>query len=129
MPSTSEATVRAFVDAINAADLTTLRALMTGDHTFTDSLGNSFSGAEKMLSGWQHFFHAYPGYRIELNHVLASGNLVALFGQASGKWRSGETVLPQTWKVAAAWLAEVVDAKISRWSVFCDAGWAAPPKP
>jgi ketosteroid isomerase-like protein len=57
-------TALAFIAAINAADTTALRALMTDDHTFTDALAHSFSGAEAMLSGWKHFFHAYPGYRI-----------------------------------------------------------------
>ena len=63
--------VRAFVAAINAADPTALRTLMTDDHTFTDARGTSFSGAEKMRIGWQHFFHAYPAYRINIKHSFA----------------------------------------------------------
>jgi hypothetical protein len=29
--------------------------------------------------------------------------------------------------VAAAWLAELEDSKVKRWTVYCDTGWAAPP--
>ena len=128
MPESPSEVVRAFVSAINAGNVSALRALMTDDHTFTDARGNSFSGAEKMYSGWQHFFHAYPDYKISVNRTFADGNQVALFGEASGKWRVNEGILPQSWKVAAAWLAEVETGKIKTWSVFCDTSWASPPR-
>ena len=125
----------AFISAINAADLTSLHALMTGDHTFTDALGHSFSGAEAMLSGaeamlsgWQHFFHAYPNYRITGDHTFADSNSVAIFGKAEGCWRVDDKVLPQTWSASAAWLAEISSGKLRRWTVFCDTAWATPPK-
>jgi len=124
-PSNEVAT--AFIAAINAHDPAAVRALMTADHTFTDSLGNSFSGADKMFAGWQHFFHAYPDYRITVEQSFAEESHVALFGTAEGGWRVNEAVLPQRWKVRAAWLAEVDADKIKRWSVFCDTGWAKPP--
>ena len=118
--------VRAFVAAINAADPTALRTLMTDDHTFTDARGTSFSGAEKMRIGWQHFFHAYPAYRINIKHSFAEGNRVALFGDASGGWRVNDVILPQRWTVSAAWLAEVDKKQISHWTVFCDTTWVTP---
>ena len=121
-------TTLAFITAINAADTTALRALMTDDHAFTDALGHSFSGAEAMLSGWKHFFHAYPGYRITIDHTFADEDHVALFGNASGGWRVNDAVLPRRWAVPAAWLAEVQSNKIRRWTVFSDTGWATPPK-
>jgi len=74
MPNSASDVVLAFVGAINAGNANALRALMTEDHTFTDARGNSFSGAEKMLSGWQHFFHVYPDYRINIKHTFADGN-------------------------------------------------------
>jgi hypothetical protein len=40
MARSSLATADAFVAAINRADLATMRALMTNDHTLTDALGN-----------------------------------------------------------------------------------------
>jgi SnoaL-like domain len=127
MPTPSETTTLAFVAAINAADLGALRTLMTQDHTFTDARGNRFSGAETMLAGWQHFLHAYPNYRITIQQTFHSANQVALFGQASGNWRVDDRVLPQSWSVSAAWLADITTGKVRTWSVFCDTSWASPP--
>ena len=128
MPNSPIDVAFAFIAAINAGDANALRSLMTEDHTFTDAMGNSFSGAEKMFSGWQHFFHAYPNYRINIKQSFADGNKVALFGDAEGGWRVNNEVLQQRWKVSAAWLAQVEAGKIRQWSVFCDTGWASPPK-
>jgi ketosteroid isomerase-like protein len=127
MPTSSETTALAFVAAINATDLDALRTLMTDDHTFIDARGNRFSGAETMISGWQYFFHAYPDYRIDIQQTFQGANHVALFGHASGKWRIDDRVLPQSWKVSAAWLAEITTGRVRIWSVFCDTSWATPP--
>jgi len=127
-------TALAFVAAINNADPAGLRTLITPDHIFTDALGHSFSGAEIMHTSWQHFFHAYPGYRITLTQTFADGDKVALFGKAEGGWHVDDKILSQRWSVLAAWfaemqLAEIHSGKVLRWTVFCDTGWAAPPKP
>ncbi len=127
MPTTPGDIAHTFVAAINAEDSVALRALMTDDHTFTDARGNSFSGAEKMQLGWQHFFRAFPGYRINIEHTFAKGNQVALFGKAAGGWSVNDHVLPQRWTVAAAWLAELEEEKIKHWTVFCDTTWVNPP--
>ncbi len=118
---------RAFIQAINHADLAAMRALMTEDHTFTDALRNRMSGAEKMIAGWRAFFEAIPEYSIRVDTALAAGAKVALFGEAAGGWRVHNRVLDEKWSVAAAWLAEVESGKVSKWSVFCDTGWAKPP--
>jgi limonene-1,2-epoxide hydrolase len=128
MPQSPAETASAFVAAINAADLVALRALMSHDHTFTDARGNSFSGVDQMVFGWQHFFNAYPGYWIQVDRSFADGARVALFGEAGGKWRVGERILDKSWTVAAAWLAEVESGKVRRWSIFCDTAWADPPR-
>jgi len=127
MPTTSETTALAFVAAINAADLNALRTLMSDDHTFTDARGNRFSGAATMLSGWQHFLHTYPYYQITIQQTFRTDSLVALFGHASGKWRVDDRILPQSWTVSAAWLAEVTANQVRSWTVFCDTTWATPP--
>jgi ketosteroid isomerase-like protein len=127
MSKSPEDIARAFVATINAEDPSALRALMTDDHTFTDARGNSFSGADKMRLGWQHFFHAYPAYRIDIEHSFAAGDRVALFGKAAGGWRVNDVILPQRWTVSAAWLAEVEKEKVKHWTVFCDTTWVNPP--
>lgn len=120
-------TARAFVAAINAADLAALRALMTEGHTFTDALGHSVSGADVMIAGWKQFFVAIPAYWVRVDTAFADGPLVALFGEAGGQWRVGDRVLPETWSVKAAWLAAIEDSKVKTWTVYCDTGWATPP--
>jgi hypothetical protein len=52
---------------------------------------------------------------------------VALFGEAGGNYKVEDRVLPESWSVTAAWLAEVEDGKVKKWSVYCDTGWATPP--
>lgn len=123
-----EQTARAFVAAINAENLNAIHSFLTEDHVFVDARGNRFLGAEKMVLGWQHFFHAYPHYRIIVAHGFANDNHVALFGEASGSWRVNGVVLTQEWRTTAAWLAEVEAGKIKSWAVFCDTSWATPPK-
>lgn len=129
MPEPPVSVARAFVAAINAGDVAALRALMTNDHTFTDALGHSFSGAETMISGWQFFFRAFPEYWIRVDTCFADGDRVALFGEAGGRWRVDGQVLPGSWKTAAAWLAEVRDGRVKHWRVFCDTAWASAPRP
>jgi ketosteroid isomerase-like protein len=127
MPRTPIEIIGAFVSAINAMDLDALRALMTDDHVFTDARGTSYSGAERMMDNWKKFFHAYPRYWISVDSSLVKGYRVALFGNAGGKWRVSGTVVPGSWQVSAAFLAEVNKDKVSRWSIFCDTSWVTPP--
>lgn len=127
MADTPMSVAIAFVEAVNAADLGALRRLMTEDHTFIDALGNHSSGADQMLVGWQHFFHAYPDYRIQVRHAFADGMFAGIFGQAEGKWRVDDKILPGSWSIAAAWLAEIENGQVKTWRVFGDTGWAAPP--
>jgi ketosteroid isomerase-like protein len=74
MPESPIDVAGAFVKAINQENLTALRATMTEDHTFTDSRGNSFFGAEKMIAGWKYFFHSYPGYWIRVDSAFVDGD-------------------------------------------------------
>ena len=123
----SEEIALAFVAAVNAEDIEGLGALMAEGYVFTDSLGNSFSGRERMMQAWRYFFGAYPFYRIGVEQALSHGTTVALFGEAAGGWRIDGKVLEKRWTVRAGWLAEIRDGKVSHWSVFCDTGWAMPP--
>ena len=127
MAESSLDVAQAFVQAVNRGDLPAMRALMSDDHTFTDSLGRSFSGAEQMTTGWRYFFEAFPEYWIRVDTAFADGTRVALFGEAGGKWRVDGKVLDQKWSVRAAWLAEIDNSKVKTWTVYCDTGWAKPP--
>ena len=96
---------------------------------FIDARGTRFSGAQTMIDNWRNFFYAYPQYWISIDSNFADGSRVALFGTAGGKWRVEGNVIPGSWEVTAAWVAEVDNGKVRRWSVFCDTGWATPPQP
>ena len=127
MPTSPLDVVNLFVTAINNEDVAAMRAVMTDDHTFTDALGKSFSGAEAMIAGWKQFFDAYPGYTIQFDEAVVEGFRVALFGRASGMWKVADPLRSETWSVPAAWLAEIEGGKVKSWTVYCDTGWAKPP--
>ena len=126
MPDSPLDVVSAFVAAINEEDLGAMRAAMTDDHTFTDALGRSFTGAEEMIAGWRQFFDAYPGYTIDFEVAFADEFRVALFGKASGMWKVEDPLRRETWTVPAAWLAEIENGKVKKWTVYCDTGWVKP---
>jgi ketosteroid isomerase-like protein len=128
MSRSAQETVGSFISAINGQDFLTLRTLMSADHVFVDARGTRYCGAEVMLENWKQFFYAYPQYWISIDSNFADGNRVALFGTAGGKWRVDGTVIPGSWSVTAAWVADVENGKIRRWSVFCDTGWTTPPQ-
>jgi ketosteroid isomerase-like protein len=48
-------TVLRFLERINEHDADKLAELMTDDHMFIDSLGQSVRGREKMRLGWQSY--------------------------------------------------------------------------
>ena len=101
---------------------------MTDDHAFTNALGNTVSGANSIVQGWQRFLRRYPEYHIDISRSLSEGNAVALFGHAGGRWRTAQGASQASWGVAAAWLAVVEEGRVRQWSVFCDTGWTQPPQ-
>ena len=77
-------TVLQFMDLINRRDADKLAELMTEDHLFVDSLGQSIYGREKMRAGWRGYYAFCPDYSISHDEILARGDLVAVFGAAAG---------------------------------------------
>ena len=55
-------TVLQFMDRINRRDVDALVELMTEDHVFIDSLGQSVRGREKMRAGWRGYYAFCPDY-------------------------------------------------------------------
>src|ERR1700735_278615 len=102
------ATVLQFMDRINQRDVDKVAELMTEDHVFTDSLGNSVRGREKMRDGWRDYSAFCPDYWVSHEEIFASGNLVAVFGSAGGTIAANGKLPPENkWKISAAWLAFV----------------------
>jgi ketosteroid isomerase-like protein len=114
----------AFVARINAHDVAGLCDLMTEGHVFIDAVGGRFEGRENMRIGWQHFFQAFPGYRIDIETKMATGQVVGLFGTAKGSYRDAPT---KDWQVSAAWRAVIEDGLVAEWRVCCDTAWTRGP--
>jgi len=66
-----------FVKAINGHDTDGLTKLMSSDHVFVDSLGNTFP-ASAMRSGWQQYFAMVPDYWIKVDQIVSEENAVIL---------------------------------------------------
>jgi ketosteroid isomerase-like protein len=107
-------TVLAFFDAINERDPDKLAALMTQDHVFIDSLGNSVLGREKMRVGWRAYFAMCLDYRASHEDIFHNGNIVAAFGSAGG------TIDKTKWQTPAAWRAVVRDGLVQEFRVYAD---------
>jgi uncharacterized protein (TIGR02246 family) len=107
-------TVLAFFDAINERDPDKLAALMTEDHVFIDSLGNSVRGREKMRAGWRAYFAMCPDYRVSHEDIFHNGDTVAAFGSAGG------TIDKTKWQTPAAWRAAVHGGLIQEFRVYAD---------
>ena len=114
-------TVLQFMDRINQRDVDKVAELMTEDHVFTDSLGNSVRGREKMRDGWRGYYAFCPDYWVSHEEIFASGNLVAVFGSAGGTIAANGKLPPENkWKISAAWLALVENGLVKEWRVYAD---------
>jgi ketosteroid isomerase-like protein len=103
-----------FVAAINAHDVEALAALMTSDHLFVDSLGNSVRGAASMQTGWRGYFAMCPDYWIQVDKSISEGGTVLAVGRAGG------AIDRIAWQTPAAWQAVIRGALVSEWRVYAD---------
>jgi ketosteroid isomerase-like protein len=116
-----EETVEQFISAINGRSVDTITNLLTEDHLFVDSLGEWIEGREDMRQGWLGYFALVPDYRIEVSEMIVRGDVVAIFGMASGTYSSGGPLRDENrWSTPGAWRAVVRDGKIKEWLVFAD---------
>jgi ketosteroid isomerase-like protein len=107
-------TVLEFLDRINQRNVDKLTELMTEDHTFIDTLGNSNQGREKMRAGWRGYYAMCPDYWVSHEQIFESGSLVAVFGFAGG------TISGIKWKTPASWLGVVEQGRVKEWRVYAD---------
>ncbi len=114
-------TVLQFLDLINQRDVNKLAELMTEDHVFIDSLGQSVRGREKMRARWRGYYTFCPDYWVSHEEILQNGNLVAVFGSAGGTIAAnGKLPLENKWRTTAAWLAVVENGLVKEWRVYAD---------
>jgi ketosteroid isomerase-like protein len=114
-------TVLAFLDAINQHDPAKIAGLLTEDHVFTDALGVSVRGREKMSAGWRAYFAMCPDYRVSHEDVFRNGDTVAVFGSAGGTIAVNGKLSPENkWQTPAAWRAQVHNGLIQEFRVYAD---------
>ena len=110
-----------FMERINKRDADKLAELMTEDHVFVDSLGNTVQGREKMRSGWRGYFAICPDYWVTHEEILASGAVVAVFGAAGGTIaKDGKLPSENKGRTSAAWQAQVDNGLVKKWQVYAD---------
>jgi uncharacterized protein (TIGR02246 family) len=114
-------TVLNFLDRVNQRDADKLAELMTEDHVFIDSLGQSVRGREKMRAGWRSYYAFCPDYSVSHEEIFQSGDVVAVFGSASGTIAAQGKLPPENkWRTPAAWLAVVEKGMVKEWRVYAD---------
>jgi ketosteroid isomerase-like protein len=114
-------TVRLFFDRINQRDADKLAELMTEDHLFIDSLGQSTCGREKMRADWRGYYAFCPDYWVKDDDIFQNGNIIAAFGSAGGTIAFNGALLPENkWRVTAAWRALVEDTLVKEWRIYAD---------
>lgn len=101
-----------FNEAINRRDLEGLVALMTEDHLFIDSEGDTTRGRDEMRAGWRKFFSAFPDYRNFFTTICNRGDVVFLLGHS--------TCSEPTLDGPAIWTAVIRDSLVAEWRVYED---------
>ena len=110
-----------FVERINACDAAGLGALSTEDHRFIDSLGNVVTGREKIQAGWAGYFGMVPDYRLAAEQWLTDGDVVVMFGMASGTYSADGSVRPERrWSTPVCCRAVVKGDQLVEWRVYAD---------
>lgn len=110
-----------FANEINRHDVDALTSLMSVDHLFVDALGQEVHGKEKLREAWTAYFELFPDYHIDIRESFQSGQVIALFGTASGTYAvNGELPARNRWKIPAAWRAIIEHDRVAHWQVFAD---------
>jgi len=110
-----------FLEHINQHDADKLAELMTEDHVFIDSLGQSVRGRGKMRTGWESYFAFCPDYWVTHEEIFQHGKLVAVFGAAGGTIATnGKLPAENKWRIPASWMAIVHDGLVKEWRVYAD---------
>ncbi|MFQ5822383.1 MAG: nuclear transport factor 2 family protein [Candidatus Heimdallarchaeota archaeon] len=101
-----------FVEIINTGDSEALIKLQTEDFTLIDMEGDVTRGRD----GWHGYFSSFPQYRIHVQHVLTSGNGVAIIGKTTGSHVPPEVEEHET----VLWTAEIRDGLVAEWRIYSD---------
>lgn len=121
MSDLAESVAQAFVRAINRQDVAALADLMTPEHRFVDSMGNSSEGRENLRAGWTAYFRMVPDYTVAIEETFSDGPVVAMLGTAQGTYSIGGELKPENkWSTPTAFRAFIENQKVAEWRVYCD---------
>ncbi len=121
MSDLAETVAQAFVRAINRQDVDALAELMTAEHKFIDSMGNTANGREKLRAGWTAYFRMVPDYTVAIEETFSDGPVVAMLGMAQGTFTADGQLKPENhWTTPTAFRAFIEDGKVAEWRVYCD---------
>jgi ketosteroid isomerase-like protein len=125
-----------FVQAINRQDVSTLLDLMTPDHRFTDSLGNTVRGRDSMRENWTLYFQMVPDYQFTLEETYEIESRAVMLGSAGGTYShafesiratgmpvtlpDGTSKFENRWQTPAAVRARIEDGKVAEWRIYAD---------
>jgi ketosteroid isomerase-like protein len=112
-----------FIESINSANIDRLYDLMSNDHEFIDSRGNSMVGNDNMKKAWTGYFDLFPDYKIEITDTLQNDSIIVLLGYASGTYKTTNKNVDNNnnhWEIPASWKAIAVDKKVKLWQVYAD---------
>src|SRR5690606_3036743 len=112
---------KAFVDAINKANVTELEKLISEDHIFIDSGRRKVKGSENVIRGWKSYFEMFPDYKIEIEDIIHSKDTIGAFGTATGTYNGKRGLIDENIiKMPAAWRAIIKDDIVKLWQVYAD---------
>jgi ketosteroid isomerase-like protein len=112
---------QAFVRAVNRHLVDDLTTLMTEEHCFIDSLGNTVRGRQNMQAGWAAYFLMVPDYSIAVDETYSDGPAVLMLGVAEGTYAPDGKFTPENrWKTHAAFRVLVEHSKVAEWRVYAD---------
>jgi ketosteroid isomerase-like protein len=109
-----------FIKRINSGDVNAICERMTEGHIFQDALGKRFMGRETMRQGWAMYFQLVADYQIHAVEFFTTGDRLAIFGTASGRYAGGSAAPDNFWEIPAAWRAVVQGAQVAEWHVYAD---------
>jgi len=110
-----------FIDRINAHDADALAELMSEDHRFIDAAGECHSGREAMRRAWEQYFACFPDYRIDVDDEMIDGEVVAVFGWASGTYSGTiDSDASKAWRIPGAWRARTRESHVTEWRVWAN---------
>ena len=99
-----------FVEIINKGDSKELIKLQTEDFTLIDMAGDTYQGRDD----WKDYFTTYPKYKIHTQHILTSGNAIAIIGKTTGSHIQPELEQKET----VLWTAEIRNNQVAQWRIY-----------